>query len=104
MPALLGWAVFVAALTVYLFFPYQKALRLALQNVLGSGRIAVSMEGVTTKLMGIGASKVYLKPDGAKGQTAPFELVEHRHLLEPAVAFDREADDPLEGIPLRRRA
>lgn len=70
----LGWAVFVAALTVYLFFPYQKALRLALQNVLGSGRIAVSMEGVTTKLMGIGASRVYLKPDGARGQTVPFEL------------------------------
>ena len=70
----LGWAVLVMALTVYLFFPYQKALKLALQNVLGAGRAAVSMEGVTTKLMGVRASKVLLKPDAAGGQAAPFEL------------------------------
>ena len=70
----LGWAVFVAALTVYLFFPYQKALKLALQNVLGAWRVTVSMEGVTTKLMGVGASRVLLKPDASGGQTVPFEL------------------------------
>jgi type II secretion system protein N len=70
----LGWAVFVAALTVYLFFPYQKALKLALQNVMGAGRVTVSMEGVTTKPMGVWASRVLLKPDAAGGQAAPFEL------------------------------
>ena len=69
-----GWGMLVMALVIYLFFPYQKALKIALQNVAGNGRAAVSMEGVTMKLMGIKASKILFRPDASTGQTAPFEL------------------------------
>ena len=68
------WAVFVAALVVYLFFPYQKALKIALQNVIGSGRTAVAMEGVSMKTMGISATRLRLSSNAGPGQTAPFEL------------------------------
>ena len=64
----------VMALVIYLFFPYQKALRIALQNVTGNGRAVVSMEGVTMKLMGIRASRILFRPEASTGQTAPFEL------------------------------
>lgn len=68
------WGVFIAALVVYLFFPYQKALKIALQNVVGSGKTAVAMEGVNVKTMGVAASKLSLRPVGATGQTAPLVL------------------------------
>jgi type II secretion system protein N len=68
------WGVFIAALVVYLFFPYQKALKIALQNVVGNGRTAVAMEGVNVKTMGVAARKLLLRPVGATGQTTPFEL------------------------------
>ncbi|MGD0486645.1 MAG: type II secretion system protein GspN [Syntrophorhabdales bacterium] len=69
-----GWGILVMALVIYLFFPYQKALKIALQNVARNGRAAVSMEGVTMKLMGIRASRILFRPDASMGQTAPFEL------------------------------
>ncbi len=68
------WGVLVAALVVYLFFPYQRALKIALQNVAGNGKTAIAMEGVSMKTMGITASKLLLRPIGNTGQTAPFEL------------------------------
>jgi type II secretion system protein N len=67
------WGVFVAALMVYLFFPYQKALRIALQNVVGS-RTSVAMEGVSMKTMGIAASRLLLQPAASTDQAGPFEL------------------------------
>jgi type II secretion system protein N len=69
-----GWFVLVMALVIYMFFPYQKALRIALQNTAAGGRAAVSMEGVTMKLMGIKASKILFRPDSSTEGTAPFEL------------------------------
>ena len=69
-----GWGILVMAFVIYLFFPYQKALKIALQNVASNGRAAVSMEGVTMKLIGIKASRVLFRPDASTGQTAPFEL------------------------------
>jgi type II secretion system protein N len=68
------WGVLVMGLVVYLFFPYQKALKIALQNVAGNGKTTIAMEGVNMKTMGITASKVLLRPIGNTGQTAPFEL------------------------------
>ncbi len=69
-----AWGIFVMAFVIYLFFPYQKALKIALQNVVGNGRAAVSMEGVTTKLMGIKVSRILFRPDASAIQMAPFEL------------------------------
>ncbi len=71
---IVGWGILVMAFVIYLFFPYQKALKIALQNVASNGRAAVSMEGVTMKLIGIKASRVLFRPDASTGQTAPFEL------------------------------
>ncbi len=68
------WAVVVMVLVIYLFFPYEKALRIALQNTAASGHAEVSMQGVAAKLMGIKASKILFRPDSATGQAAPFEL------------------------------
>jgi len=64
------WAVLVMAVVVYLFFPYQKALKIALQNVVGGGS-AVSIEGVT---MRIRASRLLFRPGGSIGQAPPLEL------------------------------
>jgi len=68
------WGVLVAGFILYLFFPYQKALKIALQNVAGNGKTAIAMEGVSVKTMGITASKLLLRPIGNIGQAAPFEL------------------------------
>lgn len=68
------WGAFVAGLTIYLFFPYQKALKLALQNVVGTGKTAVSMEGVVMKPMGVKAQKIVLRPDVSTGRPVKFEL------------------------------
>jgi type II secretion system protein N len=67
------WGLFVITLIIYLFFPYQKVLRIALQNIVGNSRTAVSMEGVITKPLGIKANKILLQPDPIVGQR-PFEL------------------------------
>jgi len=80
--AAVGWGLFVMVLTVYLFFPYQKALKIALQNTVGGGRTAVSMEGVAARPLGIKASRLLLKPDGSTGQV-PFELSNVRIFLNP---------------------
>jgi type II secretion system protein N len=69
-----GWGIVVMAFVIYLFFPYQKALKIALQNVLGNGKAVVSMEGMTMKLMGLRASKVLFRPDASTGQMPPLEL------------------------------
>jgi type II secretion system protein N len=68
------WGVFVAALVIYLFFPYQRTLKIAMQNVAGNGKTAIAMEGVRVRTMGLTASKLLLRPVATSGQTAPFEL------------------------------
>ena len=68
------WGIFVAALVIYLFFPYQRTLRIALQNVAGNGKTAIALEGVSVRTMGLRASKLLLRPVTTSGQTAPFEL------------------------------
>lgn len=68
------WGVFVAALIVYLFFPYQRAVKIALRDVAGGGKTAVAMEGVNIRTTEITASKLLLRPLGNPSQSAPFEL------------------------------
>jgi len=70
----LVWGVFVAVLIIYLFFPYQRALKIALRDVAGGGKTAIAMEGVSVRTMEITASKLLLRPVGNPSQTAPFEL------------------------------
>jgi type II secretion system protein N len=68
------WGVFVTAVVIYLFFPYQRALKIALHNVVGGSRTAVSLEGVSMKIMGVRASRLSLQPEANTGRMAPFEL------------------------------
>jgi type II secretion system protein N len=70
----LVWGVFVAVLIIYLFFPYQRALKIALRDIAGGGKTAIAMEGVSVRTMEITASKLSLRPMGNPSQTTPFEL------------------------------
>ncbi len=70
----IAWGLFVAALVLYLFFPYQRVLKIALQNAVGGSRAMIAMEGVRGKTFGMEATKLLLRPDANNGQTAPFEL------------------------------
>ena len=67
------WGFVVFAFIVYLFFPYQRVFKIALQNILGSGRTLVSMEGVSTRVLGIKASHIRVQSDPLAGQK-PLEL------------------------------
>jgi type II secretion system protein N len=69
-----AWGLFVAGLILYLFFPYQKVLKVALQSALGGSRATIAMEGVRSKTFGIRAMKVLLRPDPNNGQIVPFEF------------------------------
>jgi type II secretion system protein N len=67
------WGVAVAAGVTYFFFPYQKVLKIALQNVVGGRKAVIAMEGVSTRMLGIHAEKLFLKPD-VTGSQVPIEL------------------------------
>jgi len=87
----------VAALVIYLFFPYQRTLKIALQNVAGNGKTYIAMDGVSVTTMGLTASKLLLRPVASPSQTAPFELSNIDifwspfSLLRGKLAFDSKA-------------
>jgi type II secretion system protein N len=62
------WGVIVAALVVHLFFPYQWALRIAFQNVVGSSRMAVSMDGVRATSTGVHIKKALIGHEAMPGR------------------------------------
>ncbi|MGD0228955.1 MAG: type II secretion system protein GspN [Syntrophorhabdales bacterium] len=108
-----GWGILVMVLVIYLFFPYQKAVGMALQNMVDGGRASVSMDGVTMKLMGIKASRLLFRPDNGTGQSAPFELSNIDVLWNPlplvkgkltiyskAAAYDGTLRCTIEGVPV----
>jgi type II secretion system protein N len=107
------WTLFVAALTIYAFFPYQKALKIALQNIVGGSRMNISMEGVSLKSMGIKASKLLLLQEGGAGRQPamelskidiswnPFSLVKGRLAVHSkATAYDGSFMCTVDGIPV----
>jgi type II secretion system protein N len=73
LTGILLWGFIVFAFVVYLFFPYQRVFKIALQNILGAGRTTVAMEGVSTRVFGIKASRLRVQPESFTGQK-PFEL------------------------------
>jgi hypothetical protein len=106
------WGIFILALTVYLFFPYHKALRITLQNIVGSSRAAISMEGVTTKPFGIKANKLLYQIDSTVTQRpiemtniditwSPFSLLFGRFsILSEASLYGGSLQSSVEGIRL----
>jgi type II secretion system protein N len=62
------WGLFVTALIVHLFFPYQRALKIAFQNVVGGGRMAVSMDGVRLASTGVHITKALIGHEAIQGK------------------------------------
>jgi type II secretion system protein N len=67
------WGVLVFILCIFLFFPYQKVLRITLQNLLGGSRVAVVMEDVSSKPFGIKASRLLVQTNSNVARK-PIEL------------------------------
>lgn len=62
------WGLFVTAVVVHLFFPYQRALKIAFQNVAGSSKMAVSMDGVRLSPFGLRVTRALIGHDAVQGK------------------------------------
>jgi type II secretion system protein N len=109
------WGIVVTAIVLYIFFPYQKVIKIALQSAVGGGRVTIAMEGVKTRALGIRAAKLSLRPDVNGLQTIPFELSQVDiawslfSLLKGKLDIDSKASfcdglvkSTIDGIPLMR--
>jgi type II secretion system protein N len=66
--AVVLWGFFLTALIVHLFFPYQKALRIAFQNVVGGSKMAISMDGVRVASTGVRIKKALIGHEAVQGR------------------------------------
>lgn len=66
--AVVVWGFLVTALIVHLFFPYQTALKIAFQNVVGGSRMAVSMDGVRVASTGVRIKKALIGHEAIQGK------------------------------------
>ncbi len=62
------WGFLVMTLVVLLFFPYQRAFRIASQNVLGGSRMIVSVEGGSLGFLSAEASKIVVGHAAVEGK------------------------------------
>lgn len=62
------WGLLVMALIVHLFFPYQTALKIAFQNVVGGSKMAVSMDGVSVASTGVHIKKALIGHEAVQGK------------------------------------
>lgn len=62
------WGIFVTALVVHFFFPYQRALKIAFQNVVGGSKMAVSMDGVRVASTGVRIRKALIGHEAVQGK------------------------------------
>jgi type II secretion system protein N len=62
------WGFFATALIVHLFFPYQRALKIAFQNVVGGSKMAVSMDGVRLASTGVRITKALIGHEAVQGK------------------------------------
>jgi type II secretion system protein N len=106
------WGLIVMVVVVLLFFPYQKALKIASQNVLGAGKMIVSLEGVSLGFMSAEASKIVVGHAAVDGKPLfelrkihvrwyPLSLLTGRlNILSKAAAYDGVVECIIEGIPV----
>lgn len=66
--AVVLWGFVLTGLIVHLFFPYQKALKIAFQNVVGGSKMAVSMEGVSVASTGVRIKKALIGHEAVQGR------------------------------------
>jgi type II secretion system protein N len=52
------WFIMIVAIILYVFFPYQKMMKIVFQNFLAGNRVIVSIEGAKVGPLGAKASKV----------------------------------------------
>jgi type II secretion system protein N len=62
------WGLFVMGLIVHLFFPYQRALKIAFQNVVGGSKMVVSMDGVRLASTGVHIAKALIGHEAIQGK------------------------------------
>ena len=106
------WGLIVMVVIVLLFFPYQRALKIASQNVLGAGRMLVSLEGVSLGFMSAEASKIVVGHAAVEGKPLfelrkihvrwyPLSLLTGRlNIYSKAVAYDGVVECIIAGIPV----
>jgi type II secretion system protein N len=104
------WGLIVMVVVVLLFFPYQRALRIASQNVLGAGKMIVSIEGVSLGFMSGEASRIVIGHAAVEAKPLfelrrinvtwyPLSLLTGRlNVFSKAVAYDGVVECIVQGI------
>lgn len=62
------WGLFVTALIVHCFFPYQRALKIAFQNLVGGSKTLISMDGVRLASAGVHIAKALIGHEAIQGK------------------------------------
>jgi type II secretion system protein N len=110
--AFILWGFVIMLGVVLAFFPYQKALRIVSQNVLGSSRMIIALEGSRFGFISAQASKVVVGHVAVEGRPLfefrtidarwyPFSLLKGKlAILCKAVAYDGTVESSIDGIPV----
>ena len=110
--AVILWGFVIMLGVVLAFFPYQKALNIVSQNVLGSSRMIIALEGSRFGFISAQASKVVVGHVAVEGRPLfefrrvnarwyPFSLLKGKlAILSRAVAYDGMVECSIDGIPL----
>jgi type II secretion system protein N len=106
------WGVAVMLSTILLFFPYQKTLKIVSQNLLGSSRIIVALEGPRFGFISAQASRVVIGHVAVEGRPLfelrkidarwhPLSLLTGRlAIFCRALAYDGMVECSIDGIPV----
>lgn len=106
------WGLMVMLLVVLIFFPYQRALKIAFQNVLGGSKMIVSLEGAGLGFTTGQASMLRVGHAALEGKPLfefrklyvkwyPLSLLTGRlNVSAQAVAYDGAVECIIEGIPV----
>ena len=110
--AFILWGFVIMLGVVLAFFPYQKALRIVSQNVLGSSRMIIALEGSRFGFVTAQASKIVVGHVAVEGKPLfefrminarwyPFSLLKGKlAILSRAVAYGGTVECSIDGIPL----
>ena len=106
------WGLIVMIGLVLLFFPYQKVLKIAAQNVLGANNMIVSVQGAHFGFGGFQASKILVGHPAVEGKPiielrgidvtwSPLSLLTGKlTIFSKATAYDGTVECVIDGIPV----
>jgi type II secretion system protein N len=110
--AFILWGFVIMLGVVLVFFPYEKALRIVSQNLLGSSRTIIALEGSRFGFISAQASKVVVSHVAVEGKPLfefrkinarwyPFSLLKGKlAILCRAIAYDGMIECSIDGIPV----